>query len=820
MPQQQTVQNSFKEGLKTEFTGLNFPENAATDTQNCVYSYIGDVSRRGGINYETNFALNSINQTGVAKSSFKWLNAGGDGQTQVLVQQIGNTLYFFQYTNATTTSPISTTLLASTVTISNYQAIGNVANVALTECQYAQGNGYLFVFHSACDSFYCTFNAGVITAAAITIQIRDFVGIPEPGVPDNFRPSALTIEHQYNLTNQGWTAGSPWSATDNTAVSGTSNVGVITASVGQSFTVPITNQTNTTSVSNGKTVAVSSNVVPGQGGNISATVLGTVTAYSTPFTTITLNIFSSSYPASSGYSPGLYFGGVFYPPPDFAYTLNMYLVDTGFVNTWFTAIGNYPSNSDVWWLYKNTSDSFSPSTMFANVQQNIGAAPKGTYILNAFRQLRSTVSGISGLTDITTAQRPSTGTFFAGRVWYAGVNDSFQSTYSTGGDAPYTTWTENIYFSQIITNPTQFGKCYQVNDPTSENTFDILSSDGGVITIPGCGAIYKLFALRYGILVFAANGIWFISGSTGVGFQASDYTITKISNIENISGTSFIEVQGYPFFWNQEGIYQVVPSKDAGSAHSPDIQLDVKNLTIGSILSYYNNVPILSKGYARGDYDMLNYIVQWCFRSTTESGINNRYTYDTILNYNVITGAFYPFTLPSSTSVISDIKYIQNPGAITSPNPVLKYLTSNGNSITFSEENDFTNYLDFFSESGVGYNYISYFTSGYNLPGQALRKIQVPYVYIFTRNPTNTSMSVQAIWDFAGSPTLGSVDANSGKWSTRQRIYFNQTDFTMAYRKVRLRGRGMAVQIRVSSIQGQPFDIMGWSILDQVNQVV
>src|SRR5215813_13038326 len=218
MPISETVQNNFIAGLKTEFTGLNFPENAATDTANCIYTLIGDVTRRGGINYETNFANNNINASNVARSSFRWLNAGGDGNTQLLVIQQGNILNFFQSSNATIANPLSRTKLTSTIDISTFLASGSTADPSQSECQYTIGNGFLFVFHPNLDPFYCTFSAGTITASIITIQTRDFVGIPEPGVADNFRPTVLTNEHNYNLQNQGWTAGTPWTATTGTFV--------------------------------------------------------------------------------------------------------------------------------------------------------------------------------------------------------------------------------------------------------------------------------------------------------------------------------------------------------------------------------------------------------------------------------------------------------------------------------------------------------------------------------------------------------------------------------------------------------------------------
>src|SRR5882672_3915659 len=796
------VENHFIAGLKTEFTGLNFPENAATDTQNCVYSLIGDVTRRGGINYESNFKNEGINISNVARSSFKWLNAGGDGLTQILVEQIGSILYFYRSSSATLTNPLSTTLLPSTVNIPGFQAAGNTADISQTECQYATGNGYLFVFHPNCDSFFCTYSNGLVTGAVVGLQTRDFVGINEPGVPDNLRPKTLSNEHLYNLINQGWTQGSTWTA------SGTGDGSGAIPKSGGFYTLHISSQVDTTSVTNGAVIQVNIPTAAKTGDNNNnlngaVTLTGTVTAYSSPFTSITIAVLSNSNPDLN--AMGFWSGGNFFSTPN--ETVTMSLVSVGFITKWLGVLANYPSNSDIWWLYKNTSEVFDPATTFANVQQQVTAAPKGSFVFNPFIQDRSAVSNITNLTTVSTKLRPLTGTFFQSRVFYSGVNDSFQAS----GDEPFYTWSENIYFSQIITSTKSFGRCFQENDPTSENLFDLLPSDGGQIVIPGCGAIYKLFALRFGVLVFAANGIWFIAGSTGIGFAANDYTVTKISTIRAISGQSFIDVQGYPYFWNEEGIYAVMPSQQAGSAHSPDIQLNVKNLTLGTILSYYSGFPILSKKYARGDYHELDYVVQWCFRSTNESGISNRYSFDTILAFNIVTQAFYPYTLPTnSLSTITDIKYIQNPGGSSNPVPVFKYTTTVGTNITFSEENDIIGFNDFFSENNIGYNFISFFITGYKLTGKALTKFQAPYAYIFSRNPSSNSYYIQSIWDYAGSGL-------TGRWSVKQQKSNSPNNYTNMYHKVRLRGRGLAMQIKVTSVDHKPFDLMGWGIWNEVN---
>src|SRR6266576_13825 len=220
MPQTLAValENNFTKGLITESTGLNFPENAATDCDNCEFTLIGDTLRRQGVDFEIGHTFQTVSRANSALSSYKWNNAGGDGLTQVVVEQVGATLYFYKSSSSTIASPLSTQLLGSTVNLTAFVGAGGTLDMTL-EAQYASGNGYLFVYHPSCDPFYCTYNAGVITGNVITIQIRDFAGIPETGIADNFRPLTLTDDHKYNLINQGWISGNPWSGTSTTSIS-------------------------------------------------------------------------------------------------------------------------------------------------------------------------------------------------------------------------------------------------------------------------------------------------------------------------------------------------------------------------------------------------------------------------------------------------------------------------------------------------------------------------------------------------------------------------------------------------------------------------
>lgn len=778
-----SVENNFLGGLKTEFTGLNFPENACTATENCVFSLIGDVTRRLGIDYETNYNLKSISNSEQAISSYKWNNAGGDGSTQIVVLQVGGTLYFFESSSATISAPLSTTQLASTVTLSQFSPSGDPTPNA-TECTYADGNGYLFVFHPYLEPFYCSLVSGVVTPNLITVQNRDFGGILEPGVADNLRPggASVTQPHAYNLNNQGWVGGTQqgWSMTTSTAI--------VIGAVGTNMTFPgVQSGVSGVSVGQGLTIT-GTDVISGL-----VSLGATVVSYGGTTLIVTVN---------SVYPPGTVGVGAA------GWTISF--AGTGSQRGIFqAALGVWPSNADVWWTFKDNTDVFNPSATVSNITLGSGPAPKGYYILNSFQQQRSSVSGLPGLPDVTTLIRPRTGTWFQGRVFYTGVDAGTISTNSLASISY--TWTENIYFSQIVNDVSQFGKCYQINDPTSETLFDILPTDGGIITIQGCGSIYKLFPIQQGILVFAANGVWFITGNSGIGFTATDYAIVKISGIRSISGLSFVDVNGYPMFWNEEGIYYASPTPSgSGNRTNEMMGIQVQPMTLGTILSFYNSIPLQSKKYARASYDPITYVVKWVYKSTNEIDITSRYQFDSVLNFNTVNKAFYPYAI-SGTPKISGLIYVVGPGGSTSPDPVFKYITSvNTNSITFAEENN-ANYLDWQSFDGIGVNFSSFFITGYRIPGQAMVRFQSQYIKMYSRNSTpSPRYIIQALWDSA-------VLSNSGKWSTQQVIIDNNNQFGNLVRRIKLRGHGEALQIKVSSVQGYPFDIIGWVMIDDMD---
>jgi hypothetical protein len=763
------VENNFTGGLKTEFTALNFPENACTDTDNCVFSVLGDVERRAGFDYENAHTTITLdNRTGSAISRYKWKNVAGAGRVRIYVVQLGNILYFYRYSDSSTSVAMSSTKLATSVDLTNFQVSGAPSPQAI-ECDFTDGNGYLFVFHPSCNPFYVSYNSGsgTVTASVITLQVRDFVGVLD-SLAVSTRPSTLSDQHSYNLRNQGWSSSPAWTATSSTVLTIGTGAKVFTVAAG----LPITGGTQVTAVGTAAIVGAG----PG-----SANMAGTVTSYAG--TTLTLNITSASPVGIAGS----------------AWTIAPF--NAGLLNTWNAAEGNYPSNADVWWRFRNNSGVFDPATTQPNITLNSGPANNGFYIINPFDQQRSAISGLPNITNVTTTARPSTGTWFQGRVWYAGV-DGYQA--ATGNAEAYS-WNEHIYFSQVVVTPAQFGMCYQNNDPTAEEFFDELPTDGGEIVVQGAGPIHKLVPVQNGLLVFADNGIWFITGSQGIGFAANDYTITKIASIPSLSHSSFVDVMGWPVFWNEDGIYAVSPSPQGGG-------LTVNNLCLGTIQSFYDAIPSQSKFYVRGDYDPLNYEVRWIYRSTAASDTLGIYTFDRVLTYHTSIKAFYPFSISSNAiPKIIDISYINSPGGVSAPAPVFKYFTAvSTTTYTFSEIKDNVNWKDFHTYDGAGWDYTSYFTTGYKLHGKGVTKFQPIYYQVFFNSDQPSSYQIQGIWDFA---TSGS----SGKVTNSQRVTNATANFGTNFRKHKIRGRGVSLQIKVQSISGQPFNILGWSSTEAIN---
>lgn len=484
------------------------------------------------------------------------------------------------------------------------------------------------------------------------------------------------------------------------------------------------------------------------------------------------------------------------------------------VDYWDANRTDIPSNADRWWLFKDTNEEMAVNEI-AKVTFSSGQVPRGHYILNAFDTDRDTASGLTGTTTTTSGDnRPSSIAFFANRVWYAGVD--------AGG------YNNTLYFSQLVDDISKAGKCYQENDPTDETFNDLLPTDGGTLTIPSLGNVVRMMEVNNSLIVFATNGIWRITGSEGIGFTASDFSVAQISNLQNRGRLSFVDVNGAPIWINAQGIYTFG-------------QGGVESISEKTIQTFFDTIPKTSIPYIKGVYNQDDKCVYWLYKATTENSVDANYNYDSVLVLNTETGAFYPWTLGVSsvrnvigvaistgsnttTSVDNVIdssldtvvdsgtnQVVTNTTAVVSLAPTTKflvhYLDSGARKITWAEEYA-TTYSDFGSV-----DYSSYFISGYKTRGEGIRQQQATYMMLHNRVEANSSVYVQGVWDYRTSAT-------TKKWSNPQQGYRNKANAEFSTRKLKIRGNGLSLQIRCYSETSKPFNITGWAMLETAANAV
>lgn len=695
-----SVENLFTNGLVTEATGLNFPENAVTETYNCIFDRKGLVKRRLGFDYEASDATVSTiasGDRGYVCSVFKWQTVGGAGNVNFVVLQVGKTIYFYEIIDG---DILSDQRKSFTINLATYKTASQTDNELRQErASFSSGNGYLFIAHKFCEPLYVSYDQSgdSITVNEITVQIRDFEGLNDGFAVDQ-RPTDgnQTDYHEYNLHNQGW---------------------------------------------------------------------------------YFINNYVSGVPNSS--------------------VLEKWHADR---TTAVDAPADWPSNSDVWFQYKNSSGVVSFTDIPAALGKGNTPAAKGHHILDAFNIVRrvyyphantipaeSAASG-AGYTTIQTEDtddiRPQFTEFFSSRVWWAGVKFGKHAS--------------KIYFSKIIEGDDDFGKCYQVNDPTSELLADLLPSDGGVIVIPEIAEVIFMKAYKSVLLVFGSNGVWSISGTDTQGFTADNYQINKITDIGCLSPYSFVSVDNIPIWWNSSAIFTIQASEVGQN-------LEVARLSDTKIKTFFDNIPLQSKRFAQGTYNPIDRTVSWIYRSTAASTFTDNFKYDRVLNFDLTTQAFYPDTISDAAYKVSSVVNVsQDVGDVFSNKFFLIGYDAQANNTLWAEKNSDT-YLDWYTLDSTGVDYSSYFTTGYKIRGDTIRNQDNPYISLTSEVNENNSFFISLRWDY-----------DISKASTQQQGYTHNPDKYYTQTRLRLRGEGKVLQYHVKSETGKPFSICGWSSFETV----
>lgn len=532
-------------------------------------------------------------------------------------------------------------------------------------------------------------------------------------------------------------------------------------------------------------------------------------------------------------------------------------------------INVYPSNADIIYIAKADAardseviGSYSPfhlnDALFGNTP-----APKGHYIFSVFDQNREALGSdipigklhfgkTVQLDTVVVAERPSVTAFYAGRVWYAGVPNK-----DLAGD---------VFFSQILTDVENAGKCYQKQDPTSQDFNELLATDGGVIHIADMGRVYRMIAVGQDLMLIAANGIWSVSGTEGANFVADGFTVRKVTDIGTTSANSVLEAQGSLYYWNKGGIYSITTGQISNA-------LEVNRITRDKIQNYFDDIGEEARAYVRGWHDEHENRIYWFYNDTQAyDAIEFRFRYNRVLALDLSLQAFFTYTISdldnnspfvagmtqkeagSETIITYDVEQdgdaveqggnqvVEDIAFPSFTNVKLKLLTFvvnlDGNyEYTFSEFKDksFTDWKTWDqlinNPGNTGENYESHLQMGWQMYGDPIRNKKITAISSYF-NRTETGYSLvdgEVVFDNPSSCFIQTrwewTDADIGRWTKSEQAYRllrayipeDESDpFTYGFEtvqtKLRMRGKGHSFSVRYESEDGKDFQLIGFGV--------
>ena len=508
------------------------------------------------------------------------------------------------------------------------------------------------------------------------------------------------------------------------------------------------------------------------------------------------------------------------------------------ISKYYDSFKRYPSNAQVWTVAKDADELFDPELM-TDINFGSSEAPKGHFILSVFDTNRQGIVEDSAI-DIQEETRPNTNTFFAGRFWCAGGTS--QSLAS------------RVFYSQLIEDDRNIGKCYGSNDPTSEHFNEPLDTDGGVIKIPEIGEITRLESVGNSVVILASNGVWAVQGTGESGFTPTAHNIVKVSSSGTRSGSSLIAVGNNIFYWGTDGIFSMSYDKLEG--------LGVTNITKSTIAELYLSIPALSKKYATGVYDSRNSKIKWLYNKEEVQGGLSRYKYDSVLILDLLLNAFTRYDIGTTTT---DSPFMA--GLLENPEEAVNYSTENilvgTDELVDTALNNVTNrsstlssgglgvklltltpqgslfrmtfagfksttFEDWKTSDGTGVDVTAFAIPSYETFGEPSREKRATYVTShFNRTESGfdtdllplepSSCMMQAQWDWADSGA-GNLLGSEQQIYRYRRIYMpeNSAD-TFDYgqsvltTKTKIRGSGNALTLKFRSEAGKDFQLLGWT---------
>ena len=452
-------------------------------------------------------------------------------------------------------------------------------------------------------------------------------------------------------------------------------------------------------------------------------------------------------------------------------------------------------------------------------------------------------------------QNPTSVEFYSGRVWYTGAKGYQEQTsldleYDRKDDINVS---NTIYYSQDVQdNLSKIGRCYQENDPTAEDINQLLSTDGGTISIRGAGEIFDIKAFGTALVVFSSNGVWSISGVDANSFKADSFSVNKISNIGPSSKNTISSTNNNIYYIANDAIY-ILTVDDVTAQPRP------QDITSAKIKDFYTSIPYRQKENAKAFFDTSNRVF-YMFYSDVEDvdGSVTNLSYNKALVFNQDLGAFYKYDVSLSDRYIIDGLFYSKDQAVTLSEAITvggvpvtvdgeplqlseTYSTASLNNIqlltivddgtakfTFSSFTDNTTYTDW------GEAYEGFVEFGFDTAGDIMRDSYKAPVIITHMERTEDGFEVNPEdpegQELRLTNTSGCLMSYGWDWATNYKNPFQIYRFHRNYvpsgtedpfnygvdvitTRNRIRGKGHSLGLRLDSEAGKDCRLLGIGIL-------
>jgi hypothetical protein len=762
----------------------------------------GSRKRRRGLNLESGGAEYTLPNTLAANdlvNHVKWGEAGGDPTQKFIVVKMGTHLVFFK----DDINP-SSVVQSQNVDLTLFKVSGKSdSDISQNPVSMEVARGKLFVVGRYLEPIFITWDKTKFTTTKININERDFVGLDD-GVSNRTKPTTLSASHEYNLKVRGWLDGDidqyntdqseypsknqiPWMGYRRQTATGFADedgirtwnsdklAGEVFGDASAPTGRPIINPFDTEFV----------------GEPAGAIPIESWTTTWTGGTTVTIT--STSHGLSNGNEiviNGNSFTYYYLSPPE------------------DVAGGSLDGNYTIANVTANTFDITVPVPegfdSFVDQNLSLGNVSVGSFF-------------IKNPTPFTTNERPQVVVWFAGRLWYMGIDDEKLN--------------DRVYFTQIVESDEQFGKAYQQADPTSPNINALTASDGGVIVVPKLGRVKSGKVFNDSLLIFASNGIWQIGGGQRGFFTADGYSVRKIGSLGASSPFGIVSAGGNIYWTGTWGLQRLFESPETGF-------LTVESVTRGKIQTLWNNIKESEQEKIKLAYDKTQNRIYILYQSGTSF---NASEYDVVLVYNTTFQSFHKLKFPrTGTSYITHIfSVFSSEEGENDKNIKFVVQTNTGTKVKICDMAQ-SDYVDF-----DGNEQIPFIETGYdNFGGEEsqfkdiVRTRQAPIVHVFMKKtetgytqsgtdliPVNeSSLTLQSRWDWAD-------HTNSGKFGTAREVYRHgrlytpvdindtfDTGFPVVVTRNKIRGSGRMLHLRFQGGAQKDAHLLGWSVRYKINR--